>query len=62
MRKFLTKVLGDPNTKAVKALVPLVAEINELADEYARKTDEELHGVADELCGACPGPDRKSVV
>ncbi|CAN5764600.1 preprotein translocase subunit SecA [soil metagenome] len=49
MRKFLTKVLGDPNTKAVKALGPTVARVNELATEYSQKSDEELRNMAAEF-------------
>ena len=45
MRKFLTKVLGDPNTKAIKSMQPLVAEVNDLADHYARMSDSELANV-----------------
>ncbi len=49
MRKLLTKVLGDPNTKALRALQPVVDQVNELADEYARKSDEELRNMAGEF-------------
>jgi len=49
MRKFLTKVLGDPNTKAIKALQPLVEEVNELAEHYANMSDTALRKVTEEL-------------
>jgi preprotein translocase subunit SecA len=49
MRKFLTRVLGDPNTKAIKALQPLVDEVNALADHYANMSDTALRNVTTEL-------------
>jgi preprotein translocase subunit SecA len=49
MRKFLTKVLGDPNTKAIKALQPLVDEVNDLAEHYANMSDTALRKVTAEL-------------
>ena len=49
MRKFLTKVLGDPNTKAIKGFQPLVDEVGALGDEYAQMSDSRLRAVTDEL-------------
>ena len=51
MRKFLTRVLGDPNTKALKSLQPIVDEINALGDSYAAMSDDALRNVTDELRG-----------
>ena len=49
MRKFLTRVLGDPNTKAIKALQPIVNEVNALADHYANLSDTALRNATAEL-------------
>jgi preprotein translocase subunit SecA len=49
MRKFLTKILGDPNTKAIKSMHPLVDEVNALGEHYANMSDTQLRGVSDEL-------------
>lgn len=42
MRKFLTKVLGDPNKRAVKKLQRRVEAINALEPALKKKSDEEL--------------------
>jgi preprotein translocase subunit SecA len=42
MRSLLTRILGDPNEKAVKQLHPLVDEINALEDQTRSLTDDEL--------------------
>jgi len=39
---FLTKLLGDPNAKALKSLQPNVEKINAFEPEYAKLTDEQL--------------------
>jgi len=39
---FLTKLLGDPNAKAIKKLRPNVDKINALESEYEKLTDEQL--------------------
>jgi preprotein translocase subunit SecA len=40
--QLLGKMLGDPNKKELKAIQPLVDEINELEEEMQRLSDEEL--------------------
>ena len=52
--KFLTKLFGDPNEKIIKSLKPIINEINELEDEFSKKTDEELREVTDILKKDCP--------
>jgi preprotein translocase subunit SecA len=49
MRKFLTKVLGDPNTKTLKSIQPLVDEVNSLESEYSAMSDSRLRSVTDEF-------------
>src|SRR5690242_13356087 len=39
---LITKVFGDPNEKELKALRPIVDQINALEDEMKALTDEEL--------------------
>ena len=39
---FITKMFGDPNEKELKALRPIVDQINALEDEMKALTDEEL--------------------
>jgi preprotein translocase subunit SecA len=39
---FITKLFGDPNDKELKALQPIVDQINALEDEVSALTDEEL--------------------
>jgi preprotein translocase subunit SecA len=45
MRTLLTKILGDPNEKALKALQPLVQQVNDLEPEMEAKSDEELQAL-----------------
>ena len=40
--KFLTKVFGSSNQRFLKAIQPIVAQINELEPEMKRRTDEQL--------------------
>ena len=47
MRALLTKILGDPNDKAIKQTLPIVQEINDLEPTMVAKSDEELRGSAD---------------
>lgn len=49
MRKFLTKILGDPNVRAVKKLRPRVDAINALEPSFKKKSDVALRKVTDEL-------------
>ncbi|HEY7036173.1 MAG TPA: preprotein translocase subunit SecA, partial [Thermomicrobiales bacterium] len=49
MRTLLTKILGDPNDKAIKQMQPLVREINDLEPEMQAKSDEELRALSEEL-------------
>jgi len=49
MRTLLTKILGDPNTKAIKQLEPIVQEINALEPQMQAKSDAELRSFGDEL-------------
>jgi preprotein translocase subunit SecA len=45
MRNLLTKILGDPNEKAIKQLQPIVQRINEYESEMAAKSDEDLRAL-----------------
>ncbi|MEA2583751.1 MAG: preprotein translocase subunit SecA, partial [Thermomicrobiales bacterium] len=47
MRTLLTKILGDPNEKAIKQLQPLVQQVNELEPAMKQKSDEELRTLAE---------------
>ncbi len=42
IKKFLTKITGDPNAKALKEAEPLVEEVNRLEKEFEKFSDEEL--------------------
>ena len=49
MRTIFSKVLGNPNDKAVKNFQPLVAEINALEADYVKLSDDELRAVSADL-------------
>ena len=49
MRSLLTKVLGDPNEKAIKQFVPLVHQINELESTVQPLSDEDLKALGAEF-------------
>jgi preprotein translocase subunit SecA len=49
MRTILTKILGDYNEKAIKKLLPLVEEINELEEDIQAMEEAELREYAEEL-------------
>ncbi|HEV2107001.1 MAG TPA: preprotein translocase subunit SecA [Thermomicrobiales bacterium] len=49
MPSLLKKVFGDSETRAIKALEPIVAEINDLEPEFTSMTDEELKDIATEF-------------
>ncbi len=42
MKKFLKRVLGDPQVKTVKRLTRRVKDVNALADKYKKMSDEKL--------------------
>ena len=42
LKKFLTKVVGDPNEKELKRLQPLVEEINGLEERFARMENDQF--------------------
>ena len=42
MKKFLEKILGDPNKKALKLIEPIIESINNLEPDYEKLTDQEL--------------------
>lgn len=42
---LLSKVFGDPNSKIIKALDPIVKKINSLEEELKAKSQEELKGI-----------------
>ena len=42
MIDFLIKLLGDPNNKKIKKMMPIVEHINKLEPEFVKLTDEEL--------------------
>ncbi len=46
MRSLLTKVFGDTNAKALKQILPLVEDINELEPEFVAMEDDELREFA----------------
>jgi preprotein translocase subunit SecA len=49
MKDFLKKLLGDKHAREVKKVQPLVDEINEIYQELASLTDEELRAKTDEF-------------
>jgi preprotein translocase subunit SecA len=49
MRKFLTKVLGNPNDKIIKQVREIVEEINELEPEFEQLTNEQLRAKTTEF-------------
>ena len=42
LKGLFTKVVGDPNQKAIKRLTPLVEEVNRLETEMSQQSDEAL--------------------
>ncbi len=42
LKKFLTKIVGDPNEKELKRLQPLVGEINGLEERFARAENDQF--------------------
>ena len=49
MPSLLKKVFGDTEARAIKAVAPLVQEINELEPEFAAMSDGELRATSDEF-------------
>jgi len=49
MLNFITKILGDPNDKKVKKVLPIVDHINALEPEFSAMTDEQLRAKTDEF-------------
>jgi preprotein translocase subunit SecA len=49
MRSVLTKIFGDTNEKALKPLLPLIDEINELEPSMQSLSDVDLKGLAAEF-------------
>ena len=49
MIKFLTKILGGSNEKALKKLMPIVDEINELESDFQHLSDEDLKSKTNEF-------------
>ncbi|TVR55240.1 MAG: preprotein translocase subunit SecA [Gemmatimonadales bacterium] len=49
MKNLFKKLLGDRHQREVKALQPLVNEINEIFEELAELSEEELKGKTDEF-------------
>src|SRR5579883_1713301 len=47
--KLLNLLLGDPNEKEIKKLLPIVEEINAIEPEMVALSDEELRGKTDEF-------------
>ena len=49
MIQFLLKLMGDPNTKKVKSVMPIVEHINALEPEFEKMTDDELRAKTQEF-------------
>ncbi|MFI3300898.1 MAG: preprotein translocase subunit SecA [Candidatus Gastranaerophilales bacterium] len=49
MISFLLKLLGDPNEKKVKSIMPIVEHINALEPTFAEMSDDELRAKTDEF-------------
>lgn len=47
--KFLERILGDPNKKAVKQLEPIVARVSPLEPEFEKLSDDELKAKTEEF-------------
>lgn len=45
LKKIYYAIAGDPNEKIIKGYHPLVAEINDLEEEFAAKNNDELRGM-----------------
>ena len=49
MISFLLKLMGDPNDKKVKKILPIIEHINALEPEFEKLSDEELRAKTDEF-------------
>ena len=49
MINLISKVLGDPNERKVKKVLPVVEQINALEDEFSKLSDEELKAKTQEF-------------
>jgi preprotein translocase subunit SecA len=49
LKNLYYKITGDPNVKEIKALQPLVAEINALEPEFEKLSDDALQAKTDEF-------------
>ena len=49
MIQFLLKLMGDPNDKKVKSVMPIVEHINALEPEFVKMTDDELRAKTQEF-------------
>ena len=49
MIQFLLKLMGDPNTKKVKSVMPIVEHINALEPEFEKMTDDKLRAKTQEF-------------
>ncbi len=49
MISLLLKLLGDPNEKKVKRIMPIIEHINALEPQFEKLTDEELRAKTDEF-------------
>ena len=49
MINLISKVLGDPNERKVKKVLPIVEQINALEDEFSKLTDDELKAKTQEF-------------
>jgi preprotein translocase subunit SecA len=49
LKNLLTKVFGDRHEREARKLLPLVAEINEIAEELRSLSDDELRGQTDKF-------------
>ncbi len=47
--KWITKLLGDPNDKKIKAMMGIIDHINALEPEFAALTDEQLRAKTEEF-------------
>ena len=48
-KKFLTKIVGDPNEKELKSLEPLVEEVNDLEEIFKQKDNDEFKEMTQQL-------------
>mgnify|MGYP002521314804 FL=1 len=49
MIQFLLKLMGDPNERKVKAIMPIIEHINALEPEFEKLSDDELRAKTQEF-------------